>query len=221
MSIPARAFKRSMVRWCWLPLPPEAYCSGGLARRAYSMNWGNVRAGTEGLTAMKNPFDTRLATGTRSFCGSKGIFPYRCGLITIRLSMPRSSVWPSAGDLATSSPARLPLPPTRFSTTTGWPRAAPSLGAIRRATMSGPPPGGIGTRRRMGREGYCAVAVWTSSETNRAAATRGAMRTILSLQAESGADARLGPPFIDQAVWVRMLHDPREHTPSLEPDERV
>src|SRR6267143_101208 len=168
MLIPARALSRSIVRWCWLPLPPEAYCSGGLARRAYSMNSGNVCAGTEGLTAMKNPFQTKLATGARSFWGSKGIFPYRCGLITIRLSMPRSSVCPSDGDFATSSPARLPLPPTRFSTTTGCPSASVSLGAIRRATMSGPPPGGIGTSRRMGRDGYCATASWQRPAASRA-----------------------------------------------------
>src|SRR5260370_34921796 len=42
MSIPARAFKRSMVRGCWLPLPPEADGSGGLARGAYSMHSGKV-----------------------------------------------------------------------------------------------------------------------------------------------------------------------------------
>src|SRR3979490_3273186 len=96
------------------------------------------------------------------------------GLITIKLSMPRSSVWPSEGDFATSSPARLPLPPTRFSTTTGWPAASPSLGAIRRATMSGPPPGGIGTSRRMGLVGYSAAALQLRTAETK---TRSARRT--------------------------------------------
>src|SRR6267154_2774951 len=34
--------------------------------------------------------------------------------------------------------------------------------------MSGPPPGGIGTSRRMGRDGYCATAPWQRSEVSRA-----------------------------------------------------
>src|SRR6266513_1219450 len=205
MSIPARAFRRSIVRWCWLPLPPDAYCSGGLARRAYSMNSGNVCAGTEGLTAMKNPFETRLATGVRSFCGSKGIFPYRCGLITMRLSMPRSSVWPSDGDLATSSPARLPLPPTRFSTTTGWPSESPSLGAIRRATMSGPPPGGIGTSRRIGRDGYCAAAPWQRSASR--ATRRKRMRNLSCRSSNARPELR---------VSCRVQHPERDNVPRFD-----
>src|SRR5690242_6252435 len=52
----------------------------------------------------------------------------------------------------------LPLPPTRFSTTTGWPSASESFGAKMRPTRSGPPPGGNGTRRRIGCVGYCASA---------------------------------------------------------------
>src|SRR5258706_13539529 len=49
MSIPARAFRRSMVRWCWLPFPPEAYCSGGVVAGAGSVNLGKARAGPAGL----------------------------------------------------------------------------------------------------------------------------------------------------------------------------
>src|SRR5438552_15422587 len=84
MLIPARALRRSMVRWCWLPLPPEPYCRGGLARRAYSMNSVQFCAGTEGLIARKKPFETRLVTGARSFSGATGITLYGCGLITNR-----------------------------------------------------------------------------------------------------------------------------------------
>src|SRR5215831_3391713 len=57
----------------------------------------------------------------------------------------------------------LPLPPTRFSTTTGWPSDSESFGARMRPTRSGPPPGGKGTSRWMAREGYCATASQASS----------------------------------------------------------
>src|SRR5258706_9151234 len=66
----------------------------------------------------------------------------------------------------------VPVLPTRFSTTTGWPSASASFGARSRATTSGPPPGGKPTSRRIGREGYCAAAPWqrsvASSATRRA-----------------------------------------------------
>src|SRR5207302_9358283 len=52
----------------------------------------------------------------------------------------------------------MPLPPTRFSTTTGWPSGSVRRAAMRRPTRSGPPPGGIGTSKRTGFEGYCAAA---------------------------------------------------------------
>src|SRR5206468_6214833 len=43
--IPARPFSRSIVRWCWLPLPPEAYCSGGIGL-AHIPNKGGDRKST-------------------------------------------------------------------------------------------------------------------------------------------------------------------------------
>src|SRR6266571_4226112 len=52
----------------------------------------------------------------------------------------------------------LPAAPGRFSTTRGWPRPSAILGAMRRATTSAPPPGGYGTIRRTGFDGYCAKA---------------------------------------------------------------
>src|ERR1700704_2881213 len=72
--------------------------------------------------------------------------------------MPTSSVYPSGAAFATASPATTPLPPTRFSTTTGWPSVSLRRAAMRRPTRSGPPPGGIGTSKRIGFEGYCAAA---------------------------------------------------------------
>src|SRR5256714_1896521 len=76
--------------------------------------------------------------------------------------MPTSSVYPSGGAFATASPATLPLPPMRFSMTKGWPSASPSFAAIRRPTISGPPPGGIGTSIFTGFAGYCASAAGDS-----------------------------------------------------------
>src|SRR5882762_2472353 len=122
------------------------------------MNSARFCTGTCGFTTRKKPFDTRLATGTRSFNGSNGMRSYRCGLIATRLSMPTSSVYPSGAAFATASPATTPLPPTRFSTTTGWPSVSLRRAAMRRPTRSGPPPGGIGTRKRTGFDGYCALA---------------------------------------------------------------
>src|SRR6267143_2321494 len=115
--------------------------------------------------------------------------------------MPRSSVCPSDGDFATSSPARLPLPPTRFSTTTGWPSASVSLGAIRRATMSGPPPGGIGTSRRIGLAGYWAdVLPQTSTSAAKNATTRERMNS-----APSQAITRLADPVQVQLPHLEVL----------------
>src|SRR5258708_23512319 len=53
MSIPARALSRSIVRSCWLPFPPEAYCSGGVARRADSVELRKGRARTDRLYALE------------------------------------------------------------------------------------------------------------------------------------------------------------------------
>src|SRR6267143_84758 len=66
----------------------------------------------------------------------------------------------------------LPFEPSRFSTTTGWHICSESFWPSTRAAMSGAPPGGIGTIRWMGRDGYCAAATVENnirrSETNRA-----------------------------------------------------
>src|SRR5882762_9074942 len=113
--------------------------------------------------------------------------------------MPRRSVWPSEGDLATSSPARLPLPPTRFSTTTGWPSASPSLGAMRRATMSGPPPGGIGTSRRMGLAGYWADVLPQTS------AAKSAERRLRMISDRFEPIPRLADPVQVQLPYLEVL----------------
>src|SRR5258706_2981139 len=70
------------------------------------------------------------------------------------------SVLPSGTDFATKSAPIWPLAPGRFSTITGCPQIAASLGSMRRASVSAPPPGGNGTTMRTGFDGNtCARAV--------------------------------------------------------------
>src|SRR4051812_48889141 len=70
---------------------------------------------------------------------------------------------------------RPPAPP-RFSITKGWPSAASSAGAIRRATVSLPLPGASGRMKRTGRVGQAgagwAEAAWDTSPTANKAARR-------------------------------------------------
>src|SRR5713101_6664704 len=144
---------------------------GGFARRAYSRNSCRFFTGNAGLHESTIWVVTSVATGARSFSVSTGRFAYRCGLMTIWLSCPRSSVYPSGAALATSSLERLPLEPGRFSTTTGWPSASPSRGETTRAIVSVAPPGGLGTNRRIGRLGYCAQAAAEHRDRRSAATT--------------------------------------------------
>src|SRR3990167_2224192 len=60
---------------------------------------------------------------------------------------------------ATASEAMMPLAPARDSTTTGLPRAWPSLSASRRATRSELPPAANGRTMRNGRVGQVAAHV--------------------------------------------------------------
>ena len=62
------------------------------------------------------------------------------GLTVIWPMVPTISVVPSGAAWASSSFARLPAPPGRLSTTTGWPSRAESFGARMRMVMSTPPP---------------------------------------------------------------------------------
>ena len=151
--------------------------SGGLALRAYSMNSGKVFGGSFGLIDSTNWLDTRLAIGVRSFSGSIGMLEYTCGLIVIRLSAPRRSVWPSGAARATSAAAALPLAAGLLSTTTGWPSAGEIFSASTRATMSGAPPGGIVTRMWIGRDGN-----WACAAADRASAAAAAMNLGIRLR---------------------------------------
>src|SRR5882762_3408328 len=97
-------------------------------------------------------------TGLKSFRGSKDISRRNAGLIT-KLGNTTSSVWPSAGERATSSVPMMVLPPGRFSTTTVCPRPFAMCTATTRLVMSAVPPGGNGTTMRSDFEGkVCACA---------------------------------------------------------------
>src|SRR5690606_2997337 len=85
------------------------------------------------------------------------------------MSVVSSSVWPSAGALATIRDAMTELPPGRFSTSTGLPSDAVSCSAIARAARSVPPPGPKGTTMRTGWVGKSAA--WASAGSH-AASTR-------------------------------------------------
>src|SRR5499433_3841391 len=63
----------------------------------------------------------------------------------------------------------LPPPPTRFSTTSGWPKRSASFCATRRATVSELLPAVNGTMNRIGRSGQRASAVcaWATSAESR------------------------------------------------------
>ena len=64
-----------------------------------------------------------------------------------------SSVWPSGAERATAAPPMLVPAPGRFSMTNGLPNRCSSFGASRRATISMPPPGPVGTTIVTGRDG--------------------------------------------------------------------
>ena len=71
-------------------------------------------------------------------------------------------------DWATPCVAICPLAPGRLSTITGWPSRSDIFGAIRRARMSMPPPGGNPMTMRTGRR-------WKSLRLRERAATSGAV----------------------------------------------
>ena len=67
--------------------------------------------------------------------------------------LPITKVYPSGAARATASAPTLPFAPTRFSTTTGWPRLSESFCATTRAARSEPPPAGNATTILIAREG--------------------------------------------------------------------
>ena len=96
--------------------------------------------------------------GAKSFTGSYGSFGYSDWLMPCVPTVPISSVWPSAGERATSLAPRLPPAPGLLSTMKGWPNTRPSSGASARARMSVVPPAAKGTTMRTGLLGQAPCA---------------------------------------------------------------
>jgi enoyl-CoA hydratase/carnithine racemase len=91
-----------------------------------------------------------------------------------------SSVCPSAGALSTAFTPMTPLPPGRFSTTTGWPAAPVTCRLTSRAVMSAEPPGPKGATIFSGRVGKpCAAAGIAAPSGRAAAALRSSRRCII------------------------------------------
>ena len=96
-----------------------------------------------------------ITIGTKLFSGLNGTDLYTWALSVSVLELVIRSVWPSAGARATKSAAMLPLAPALFSTSTGWPSARASSGAMVRAIASIDPPAGTVTTRFTAFEGNC------------------------------------------------------------------
>src|SRR6516225_9663164 len=94
--------------------------------------------------------------------------------MAIELTVPTSSVWPSAGALATKPVPMLPPAPDLFSTTNGTPNFACRCCCRMRASKSADPPAANGTTMVTGRCGQasCACAGAASATTAATARTR-------------------------------------------------
>src|SRR5262245_13818094 len=97
-----------------------------------------------------------------------------------------------------------------FSTTTGCPQRCASMGPTRRATMSGPPPGGDGTITFTGRDGYLAWAKAGIAAKAAAAAQkrrRSIMRVVMSVSWCVARNARVRAMM----VLVGVVHPQEIH----------
>src|SRR5262245_7222753 len=83
-----------------------------------------------------------------------------CGLIAQIEPSWMMKLCPSAGSDRSADTATAPLPPARFSTTTGWPAFSCRRRATMRATVSGSPPAPAGMMKRMPWLGY---GVWPAA----------------------------------------------------------
>src|SRR5713101_1262613 len=132
-------------------------------------------------------------------------------------------VWPSGGDFTTISVPIVPEAPGLFSTKNGWSQRACSLGASKRATMSGPAAGVNGTTIRTGRlESPCASANGETAAAASAQSTRRRdraglrfMRSFSSSRSEDykGRPAR-GAPRQDRTLGTLLVERPRESAPA-------
>src|SRR5262245_23410657 len=93
----------------------------------------------------------------------------------------------------------MPFAPARFSTTTGWPQVSVSRCATVRDVISVPPPGGYGTSRRTGRDGYGACAAAVSVAVTSAAVTSSAVTSCCS---DERCGDELGPCSDDAPIFL-------------------
>src|SRR5262249_12177596 len=92
----------------------------------------------------------------------------------------------------------LPPPPTRFSTTSGWPKRSASFCATSRATVSELLPAVNGTMNRIGRSGQRASAdcAWATSAASRLVSNASATRVMAGVPPRTmGADLLAAAPF--------------------------
>ncbi len=116
---------------------------------AIATSSATVLAGKDGVTTSSSGTVTSSEIGAKSSGVLNGILAKSDGF-TAWAKAPIRSVWPSGAALATVSSPIMPPAPGRFSTTTVSPSASCSLGAMKRAVVSAPPPGEYGTTSRMG-----------------------------------------------------------------------
>lgn len=102
----------------------------------------------------------KSSTGVRSRSVSKPMFGISAGF-TAWVSKTSTQVLPSGAARAVAAVPSEPEAPVRFSTTTGTPNSAESLGCSSRDSASVLPPGGKGTMMRIGPFGQ--AAVWASA----------------------------------------------------------
>ena len=112
----------------------------GLARASRSTS-ATVFASKLGVQTSTFGNCASTAIGKNALSLSYGSFGNSAGL-TANDDASSSSVVPSGAARATSAAAMVPLPPGLLSTITGWPSVSASLGAMRRAIASAPPPAG-------------------------------------------------------------------------------
>ena len=172
MSTPAALSNIAPAKCCAEPLPDEAYETAFFfAFASATISFTDV-AGNDGFTNSTFGNNAMTPIGLNALSLSYGNFANSAGF-TANDDASSISVWPSDAAFATALAPICPLAPGLFSTTTVCPSASPSFGAIRRAIVSAPPPGGYVTTREIGLAGHtCACAAKTVSDAAIAARNR-------------------------------------------------
>ena len=141
-----------MARWPAEPIEPTAKVVLSPLDFAYAISDLMSVTGRSLAIATDSGALATSEIGTKSFSIPYGTSFIVIGAVT-KVEALKSSVYPSGGALATTSPPMMPLPPGRFSTTNGWPIWSPTFCASARPSASSVPPGGNGMTIRTGRLG--------------------------------------------------------------------